>query len=281
MIEIQGVTKKFRKKTVLDDITQEFNEGVYGLLGPNGAGKTTLMRCMTGLLECSSGDILCDGTPTKKSKDFISRVGYLPQKFGLFKELTVREMMLMLANMKECAGKKAMEEVERCVDMVNLSDRIDSRVRALSGGMIRRLGIAQTFLGDPDIMIFDEPTAGLDPEERLRFKLLISENKKGKTVIISTHIVSDIEALCDHVLVMNDGCIAAAGSCEEIRRKAEGKVYTVDGKDIESLSGEYVIQDQTDGENGVKMRILSTVPQTCEAAIPTLEDGYMCVLKNI
>lgn len=179
MIEIQGVTKKFRKKTVLDGITQEFNEGVYGLLGPNGAGKTTLMRCMTGLLECSSGDILCDGTPTKKSKDFISRVGYLPQKFGLFKELTVREMMLMLANMKECAGKKAMEEVERCVDMVNLSDRIDSKVRALSGGMIRRLGIAQTFLGDPDIMIFDEPTAGLDPEERLRFKLIISENKKG------------------------------------------------------------------------------------------------------
>lgn len=281
MIEIQSVTKKFRKKTVLDGITQEFNEGVYGLLGPNGAGKTTLMRCMTGLLECSSGDVLYDGISAKRSRGFISRVGYLPQKFGLFKELKVREMMLMLANMKGCEKEKAMSEVERCVDMVNLSDRIDSKVRTLSGGMIRRLGIAQTFLGDPDIMIFDEPTAGLDPEERLRFKLLISENKKGKTVIVSTHIVSDIEALCDHVLIMNGGCIAASGSCEEIRKKAEGKVYTVSGSDIETLSGEYYIQDQTDGENGVKLRILSAAPQKCETAAPTLEDGYMCVLKNI
>ncbi len=174
---------------MLKGIDFTFTGGVYGLLGPNGAGKTTLIRSMAGLYQPRAGQILYNGKPIGKSKGIYSRLGYLPQGFGIFKELKPIEALMLMANLKGIDKKIAEQDARRVLEIVNLSDAVDKKVGAFSGGMLRRLGIAQALLGDPEIMIFDEPTAGLDPEERLRFKNIISRLSKEKTVIISTHIV--------------------------------------------------------------------------------------------
>ncbi len=179
MIEIVTLTKKFKRKTALDEISITFEEGMYGLLGPNGAGKTTLMRSMLGLYRIQQGDILYDGHSIKKEDDFMQHVGYLPQKFGLFKELTVYEMMEYLATLKKIPKSDQRQQIETCVEQVNLSETINDKVGSLSGGMIRRLGIAQALMGSPKTIIVDEPTAGLDPEERVRFKNLLATIKKN------------------------------------------------------------------------------------------------------
>ena len=203
MLTIHNLTKKFGRKLVLDNISFSFDNGVYGLLGPNGAGKTTLMRCLTKLYNTKDGVIFYNDVSITKDKEYLTHIGYLPQKFGLFKDLKVYEMMMLLANLKKVDSKQAKKMIYDSIKVVNLSDRINSRISTLSGGMIRRLGIAQALLDDPKIIIFDEPTAGLDPEERLRFKNIISEIKKDKIIIISTHIVEDVEAVCDKVAIMN------------------------------------------------------------------------------
>ena len=281
LLTINNLTKKFGKKVVLENLSYTFEDGVYGLLGPNGAGKTTLMRCITELYSVKSGEISYDGVSIEKDKDYLSHVGYLPQKFGAFKDLKVFDMMSLFANFKKVDGGKAKKMIEECVEVVNLSDRMSSKVGTLSGGMVRRLGIAQAILNNPKIIIFDEPTAGLDPEERLRFKNIIADIKKDKIIIISTHIVEDVEATCDKVAIMESKNIAVSGSCHEIQNIAEGKVFIVSEDDLTNVKGEYQIQKKSeqDGKNMVK--ILTNVPQDFEPCAPNVEDGYICALKNI
>jgi len=197
MLEIRNLNYKIGKKSIIEDFSYQFKPGVYGLLGSNGAGKTTLMRCITGIYELKTDAILYEGLTIRNNKKFAEVISYLPQKFGLFKDLTVKEMMLMMASLKGVNIKKNSKIVEDSIGIVNLSDKLNDKVRTLSGGMIRRLGIAQTLLNDPKIIIFDEPTVGLDIEERLRFKNIVSDISKDRIIIISTHIASDIEALCD------------------------------------------------------------------------------------
>ena len=272
---------KFKKNTVLKGIDFTFSNGVYGLLGPNGAGKTTLIRSMAGLYQPKEGQILYNGKPIGKSKEYISRLGYLPQGFGIFKELKPIEALMLMANLKGIDKKIAEQDAKRVLEIVNLSDAVDKKVGAFSGGMLRRLGIAQALLGDPEIVIFDEPTAGLDPEERLRFKNIISRLSKDKIVIISTHIVEDIEAVCDKIIVMNEGNIIKSGSCSEIEQCAKGKIYLVPVNEAVKLSEKAVIQKYFEREGQQLMRVLSNESLDYEKGDATIEDGYICLLKGI
>ena len=216
MIEIKNLTKKFKSHTVLNNISVNFDKKTYGLLGENGAGKTTLIRCITGMYSSYDGDInLLD------SNKIQNNIGYLPQNFGAFKELTVNDMMLFFANQKALDLKNTATEIDSLLNLVNLSSQKDIKISKLSGGMLRRLGIAQALLGDPQTIILDEPTAGLDPEERLRFKNLIEKIKKEKTIILSTHIVEDVDALCDEIVIVKEGKIIFCGDVENIKNIAK------------------------------------------------------------
>lgn len=279
-LKLGQVSKNFGKKAVLCAIDYTFQEGVYGLLGPNGAGKTTLLRCIAQLYPLSGGSIAYNGKPASGAA-YQRQIGYLPQKFGLFPGLKVFEMLALMADLKGVPKSEIENEVYKCVEMVNLTDRIGSKVRTLSGGMVRRLGIAQALLGNPAILLLDEPTAGLDPEERLRFKNIITGLQKDRVILISTHIVADVEALCDHVVVMNDGRFLAAGTCAEIQSCADGRMYEIPESQVDSLVGTCYIQRQVE-RGGVRVvQFLSAERQTVARPIePTVEDGYIWVLKE-
>ena len=284
MLELKGVSKKFKKKQVLNSIDFKFKEGIYGILGPNGAGKTTLIRCITQLYNLDSGSILYNDKSIENSKNFNDNIGYLPQKFGLFKELTVFEMLSAMAALKNISKNAVEAEVKRCITLVNLDEKINDKVRTLSGGMIRRLGIAQAILGNPEIIIFDEPTSGLDPEERLRFKSIVAKLKGEHIIIISTHIVEDVEALCDFVVVMNSGRIIKSGSCSEIENCAQNKVFELNVENSNLLNEPYHIQQQFEINGMRKLRVLSSSNIECNeitSVQPKVEDGYICLIKDL
>ncbi|MEA4825949.1 MAG: ABC transporter ATP-binding protein [Clostridium sp.] len=279
MLEISNLHKSFRKKKVLKGISINFKTGIYGLLGTNGAGKTTLMRCIVNLYNVTNGNIKFHGIDTVDNANYFKSIGYLPQKFGLFKELTVYEMLKYFALLKKLPKNSIDSYVKKSLEIVNLEDRTTDKISTLSGGMIRRLGIAQAILGDPKIIIFDEPTAGLDPEERIRFKNLLSDIKKDKTIIISTHIVEDVEACCDKIVIMNDGKILSEGTSEKIKSIANGKVFEV--KEGTKINSNHFVEKtfERNGENF--SRILSSTNEGYKTLEPSIEDGYMCILKGI
>lgn len=280
MLEIQNLSKAFGRKTVLEGLSVQFPQGVVALLGPNGAGKTTLLRTVLELYRCQSGAILWDGKNVTNQGVIPALSGYLPQKFGTFPDLSCRDMMIYLALLKGVPKAEAPREAMRCLEEVNLSDRADCLCRKLSGGMIRRLGIAQAMLGDPKLLIFDEPTAGLDPEERLRFKLLVHHAAKGRTVIISTHIVDDVEALCSHVVVLSQGGVAASLSNRSMAARAEGLTWCVPRSMENDLPEGAYIRAMRETPEGESLVVLSHVP-VGTALAPTVEDGYLCCLKGI
>lgn len=282
MLELKSVSKKFGRKSIIKSIDLKMDKKTYGLLGPNGAGKTTLLRILATLYSINSGKITFYGNDIFKDKEYQTLVGYLPQKFGLYKELSSLEMLELIANLKGIKHSEIKEEAYRCIELVGLQDKMNSKVKTLSGGMVRRLGIAQALLGDPEILIFDEPTAGLDPEERLRFKNIITNINNERTIIISTHIVSDVENICDEIIIINDGLIEAQGSCSEIKNIANGKVFEVLDSNIENLVKPYHIQRQMEIEGIKKTIILSSMEQPLAiTASPSVEDGYICAIKRI
>ena len=254
MLKLYQCTKAFKKTKALNSFTCELVYGIYGLLGPNGAGKTTLMRCICGLLQIDSGSI-----------EFGNQaIGYLPQQFGAIKQLTVYEMMKYFAVLKK------------------LPKETHEKTGSLSGGMVRRLGIAQAVMGNPEIIIFDEPTAGLDPEERVRFKNLLKALKDNKTIIISTHIVSDVEAVCDNIIVIKDGEKICQGNGNQIKSLAENKVYLIPEKFEDKIGTECFIKDRVSKDDENYIYVLS--PNQLEFGTkinPCIEDGYLCSLKNI
>ncbi|MFA0816118.1 MAG: ABC transporter ATP-binding protein [Anaerofustis sp.] len=280
MIQIKNLTKNFKKKRALDHVSVDFNNGIYGLLGPNGAGKTTLMRTMLGLYKVQEGEVIYNNENIKNNDAYLKDIGYLPQKFGLFKELTVYEMMEYIATLKRIKPNLQKEEIESCISQVNLTEHRNDKVGALSGGMLRRLGIAQALLGDTKVIIVDEPTAGLDPEERVRFKNLLSEIKQNRIVILSTHIVEDIEAICDQIIIMNEGKIIASGDSNSIRNFASNKVFHVPIIKEQNLCGNYFIEKRYYADNQEMLRVLSLEQQPGMLVNPSIEDGYMCLVKG-
>ncbi len=281
MISFNNVSKKFKQREALNEITVSFDENIYGLLGANGAGKTTMLRCMLGLYPINSGKIMFNGHNVQNSTLLNQTTGYLPQKFGLFKELNVYDMLSYFACIKNIPKNMHKQCIEECVEHVNLSERLYERVGKLSGGMIRRIGIAQAIMGNPEVMVFDEPTSGLDPEERIRFKSLLAKLGKNKTIIISTHIVEDVEVTCGRIVIMNEGKILANATCEEVRRFAEGKVFEIPAENEKDLKGSYFIEKTIIKDNKPHLRVLSNREQDGELVSETVEDGYMAKIKNI
>ncbi len=270
MVIINECTKRFRKRVAVNKLSATLDTGIVGLLGPNGAGKTTLLRCICGLYKLNEGSIQGGG----------NSVGYLPQQFGMFRSLTVNQMMGYFATLKKIPKQMQKAEIERCVELVNLTDRLNSRIATLSGGMVRRLGIAQALLGDPEVVLFDEPTAGLDPEERVRFKNVIASRRHKGVTLISTHIVSDVESSCDMILIMNEGKQVTSGASQEIALLAREKAYMVPAQQESNLRGSFFVKDRIEKDGYTYLRVLSPEKQPGELVDPTMEDGYLCAIKG-
>lgn len=205
-LKIQNITKRYRDKTAVDDVSITLTPGVWGLLGANGAGKTTLMRMLVGILRPSSGRILCDGVEIGTlGAAYREKLGYLPQEFGFYPEFTVQDYLEYMAALKGLPRTEAARQIDALLERVSLTEVRRKKIVKLSGGMKRRVGIAQALLNDPEILILDEPTAGLDPGERVRFRNLLSEFAQERIVLISTHIVSDVEYIAAENAVMKAG----------------------------------------------------------------------------
>ncbi|MBW6410791.1 ABC transporter ATP-binding protein [Clostridium weizhouense] len=226
MLSINNLSKSFGDFSVLENINLEFKNGIYALLAPNGAGKTTLIKMLTTLIFPSKGEILYNGTNIiSLDEEYRDILGYLPQNFGYYKNYSPKRFLLYLAALKGIEEKKAKERVIEVLNLVSLEDVVNKKMKKFSGGMLQRVGIAQALLNDPKILILDEPTAGLDPKERVRFRNILSELGRDRIVIISTHIVNDIEFIANEVIMIKDKKILYKDAVETICNTLKRKVY--------------------------------------------------------
>lgn len=282
MIYIRNLTKTYGKTTILDKINLEIKEGVYGLLGENGAGKTTLMRILSTLLIYDCGSVEVYNNLIPKDKQQIRKfLGYLPQHFDFFPNITVFNAMDYFAELKDISkGNKRKDEIMTLLEQVNLKSEMNKKIKQLSGGMKQRLGIAQALLGSPKLIVFDEPTVGLDPGERLSFRNLINEIGEDKIIILSTHIITDISSSCESLAILKKGSIVYSGYIDNLLREVEGKVYTieVDKKEVKNLMKVVNILSIQRKKENVEVRFLAMeLPQKYINAVninPTLEDAY-------
>lgn len=277
---IDRVTKRFKHKIAVDAVSLRLHNGVYGFLGANGAGKTTLLRMLCGVLKPTSGEIRCNGTEIRiLDGEYRFLLGYLPQDFGFYPDFTAKRYLEYLAACKAVPKDLAKEKVQEMLRLVGLEGEQKQKIKTFSGGMIRRLGIAQALLNDPEILILDEPTSGLDPKERIRFRNIISALSKGRIVILSTHIVSDVEFIADQILLMKQGCIVEQGTCREVTGSVRGKVweYLADPEEADRMNDTFAVSNLKNEGDRVYLRIVSdTCP--CEGAAlaePGLEDVYL------
>ena len=284
-IVIDNLSKRYGKKEAIKNLSLKIPSGMYGLLGRNGAGKTSLTQILAALSVPTNGDIWLNGVSIKETAKIREMVGYLPQDFSMYRSMTVLGAMDYLGLLSDIPKEIRKERIDELLEKVNLKDNARTKIKALSGGMKRRLGIAQALLHNPQILIVDEPTIGLDPEERIRFRNLLSDFADDRIVLLSTHIASDIESICDGVAVLNDGKLIFHGSTEELIRQADGKVYLITAsKELDRhIKEKYVCLNMSNTRTGIQYRILSDTPPKEKGKIqsPTLEDGYMYLLHQI
>lgn len=227
-LELDGLTKCYRDKKAVDGFSYRLREGIYGLLGPNGSGKTTLTRMLADVLRPTSGSIRLDGQPSDRLDEaYRDLIGYLPQDFGCYKEFTAMDFLLYIASLKGLDKRLAKSRAEELMESVGLYDDRKRKLKTYSGGMKQRVGIAQALLNDPSILILDEPTAGLDPKERVRFRNLLGHFAGGRIILLSTHIVTDVEFIADTILLMKNGRLLQAGDVPTITDTAAGRVWSL------------------------------------------------------
>jgi len=284
-LTIAGVSKRYRGGVwALRDFSLRLRPGVLGLLGPNGAGKTTLMSILATITRATQGEVLWNDTALARDPDAIRSVlGYLPQDFGVYPNLNALEFLEYLAAVKGLDSATSRRRIEELLSLVNLSDVRKRPLGGYSGGMKQRIGIAQALLNDPQILIVDEPTAGLDPEERVRFRNLLSELSGERVIILSTHIVSDVEATATDIALISGGRLVAHATPEELLRQVEGKVWedVVPSSALQAVKQRYLISGTARRADGVHIRILSaTAPNGAQPLIPTLEDAYLYCLNT-
>lgn len=279
-LSVDRLTKHYGRKIAVDCVSAALKPGVYGLLGANGAGKTTLMRMMCAILESTSGEVLLDGKEiTSMGASYRNVLGYLPQDFGYYPGYTAQEFLMYVSALKGIPKNIAKKRVAELLEEVGLGDAANKKIKTFSGGMKQRVGIAQALLNNPEILILDEPTAGLDPKERVRFRNLLSDYAGDKIVILSTHIVSDIEAIADEVLLMKKGKFVLQGNVPDLTKKAEGKVWelTVPQEETRKWQAKWTVANLKHEGQQVVLRIISDYKPS-EIAVPceaTLEDLYL------
>ncbi|WP_320967968.1 ABC transporter ATP-binding protein [Hungatella hathewayi] len=279
-LSLDRLTKQYGRKIAVDCVSTVLKPGVYGLLGANGAGKTTLLRMLCAVLEPTSGEVLFNETEVvSMGADYRNIIGYLPQDFGYYPGYTAMEFLMYIAALKGIPKRMAKRRAAELLEVVGLSQEAGKKIKTFSGGMKQRVGIAQALLNNPKIVILDEPTAGLDPKERVRFRNLLSDYAEDKIVILSTHIVSDIEAIADEVLLIKKGRFVMQGTVPELTRRADGKVWelSVSQEEARRWQEKATVANLRHEENRIVLRIVSddrsgdnAVP--CEAA---LEDIYL------
>ena len=279
-LQLQDLKKQYGEKCAVNNVSAILTPGVYGLLGANGAGKTTLMRMICGVLKPTSGSIRLNGkTVEQLGEQYYTHLGYMPQDFGFYPDFTAREFMLYIAAVKGLDKRLAEKRTENLLYMVNLSDVADKKIKSYSGGMKQRLGIAQAELNSPAILILDEPTAGLDPKERVRFRNLISDFAKEKIVILSTHIVSDVSYIADTILMMKQGRFLLQEPMSTVTDSIRGKVWEllVDERTAAEYSRKFSVVNLHHENNMVRLRMIEeTAPgEDAQVAEPSLEDLFL------
>lgn len=283
-IRIDNLSKRYGKKQALQALTLDIAPGMFGLLGRNGAGKTTLMKTIATLLRKQTGEVTVCGIPVEKHAQVRSIIGYLPQDFTMYGNMTVAAALDYLGVLSGMPKAARAQRIDRLLDQVNLTAHRRAKVRALSGGMRQRLGIAQALLHDPKVLIVDEPTAGLDPEERVRFRNLLCEVAEDKTVMLSTHIVGDVEATCEEIAILDEGRLLFGGTLSALCALAEGSVYTaeVSQKDLPKLRAAYTITATVPQGKHSQVRFLSPghTPAFGILTPPNAEDAYIHCLQN-
>ena len=284
-ISLRNVSKQYKGKYALKDFTTELTEGVYGLLGANGAGKTTLINIFMGILGSDGGTILIDGQDAKTlGKDFLSKIGYMPQYPVFYRDFTVMDFLLYMCALKGIPAGKGKKRALELLDIVNLSEAKNKKIGALSGGMRQRVGIVQAMLGDPEILILDEPTAGLDPSERIRFRNLISKFAQGRTVLLATHIVSDVECIAKEIMILKEGSLITQGTTDTLEQNIYGKVWevTVNGEDAARLGSQYYVSNMKQQGERFLVRIVSDMLPASDAVkvSPNLEDVFLYYFRG-
>ncbi|MEF8802206.1 MAG: ABC transporter ATP-binding protein [Halolamina sp.] len=280
-LEIDNLGKRYGETWALRNVSFQFSDGVVGLLGPNGAGKSTLMRIVTTFTTPTEGTVRWRGTDVTESRQAVREdIGYLPQEFGVYPHLTAEEFLSYLAGIRGVSS--AGERIEDLLALVNLDHARDRRIGEYSGGMRQRIGIAQALLTDPALLVVDEPTVGLDPEERVRFRNVLTELGEDRVVVLSTHIVPDIEATAADVAVLNEGRAVAQQPPSELIGWADGAVWewVVPDAELTAIRNEYTISGTTRRREGVRVRVVSeSRPADAAMAVePTLEDAYLHLL---
>ncbi|MFI9626607.1 ABC transporter ATP-binding protein [Streptomyces sp. NPDC052042] len=287
MLELIDITKVYRGgKRAVDGMTMRLETGMLGLLGPNGAGKSSLMRIASTVTRPTSGRVLFNGMDVVAKPDVLRRtLGYLPQDFGVYPNLTSREFLSYLAAAKGLSARSARTRIDELLELVNLTEAVKRPLGKYSGGMMRRVGIAQALLADPKVIIVDEPTAGLDPEERVRFRNLLSDLAAERVVMLSTHIVSDVESVASDIAVVARGRLLSRGSPEDLLTAVEGRVWEVlvDPADLPLIQKRQIVSRMIRTSSGVRVRMLTHVPPyaTAERVEPDLEDAYLAVVNQV
>lgn len=284
-LSVDRLTKHYGSKIAVDCVSVALKPGIYGLLGENGAGKTTLMRMLCAILESTSGEVFLDGREiVSMGAEYRDILGYLPQDFGYYPNYTAREFLLYMAALKGIPRDRAKKRAEKLLEVAGLSEVAAKKIKTFSGGMKQRVGIAQALLNHPKLLILDEPTAGLDPKERVRFRNLISDYAADRIVILSTHIVSDIEAIADEVLLMKKGKLVSQGTVSELTKEAEGKVWelTVSPAEAKSWQERAAVANLRHEGEQVALRIIAE-DRPEEGAVPCeagLEDLYLYSMQG-
>lgn len=283
MLTLNNVSKRFGKFTAVEDISLDMDNGLYALLAPNGAGKTTIIKMITTLLNPTEGEILYDGVNIKTmGAGYRELLGYLPQDFGYYKNNTPKQYLSYLAALKGVPKKETEEKMDYLLELVGLAENADKKMKKFSGGMIQRVGIAQAMLNDPKILILDEPTAGLDPKERVRFRNIISVLSKDRIVILSTHIVSDIESIANQVILIRDKHIYKMDSVANICNELSGKVFEmqVSDKEYAQMEEKYIILSARQEKGYMTIRVFDEADDGTDndnkiSVSPNLEDVFL------
>lgn len=287
-LKLYEVQKTYKDKTAVKPISYTFSNGIYGLLGENGAGKTTLMRLICGILQPTEGNICCDGMAiAQMGAEYRRLLGYLPQELGYYENFTAERFLRYIAALKALPVEYSEQRIQELLDLVELQNDKKKKLKTFSGGMLRRVGIAQALLNDPEILILDEPTAGLDPKERVRFRNIISSLGKEKIVLLSTHIVSDIEYIADQILIMKNGKLLKSGTEQEITSDVKGHVWKckVPEEIVQKLCEQYLVSNLRNCSSGkqTELRIVSEKQpmENAEIIEETLEDAYLYQTRDL